>query len=242
MPFPSARRDEPRLTSSSLDGLTSSRTHSHNRQGGVKPVGRAASRSTSCDKSPRRLLRDRQRLRDPGAPGSFCRRISATPLSGTTSTSTASPPPCTFPRSSFSDSSAAVGTIASFGALAGGFLARPVGGLVGGHIGDRYGRKKVLVASMIVMGISTLGVGALPSYHSIGIWAMILLVAARLLQGLGAGAEYGGEVLMVVEHFGSRRRGFWASLGNTGVFPGGVFTTLTFAVISRFPEEQQQFL
>jgi MHS family shikimate/dehydroshikimate transporter-like MFS transporter len=147
-----------------------------------------------------------------------------------------------FPAIFFPGDSAVAGTLASFGVLAGGFLVRPIGGLIGGHIGDRYGRKKVLVGSMLGMGISTTAVGLLPSHQTIGLWAAILLVVARLLQGLAAGAEYGGSVLMVVEHFSSRRRGFWASLGNTGVFAGGVFATLTFAVVTRFPADQQQFL
>ncbi|MER8073024.1 MFS transporter [Streptomyces sp. NPDC094034] len=147
-----------------------------------------------------------------------------------------------FPAIYFPGDSAAAGTLASFGVLAGGFLVRPIGGLIGGHIGDLYGRKKVLVGSMLGMGLSTTAVGLLPGHRTIGLWAAILLVLARLLQGLAAGAEYGGSVLMIVEHFPSRRRGFWASLGNTGVFAGGVFATLTFAVITRFPPDHQQFL
>lgn len=147
-----------------------------------------------------------------------------------------------FPAIFFPGDSDVAGTIASFGVLAGGFLVRPIGGLIGGHVGDRYGRKKVLVASMVGMGVSTVAVGLLPGHQTIGIWAAVLLIVARLLQGLAAGAEYGGSVLMVVEHFSSRRRGFWASLGNTGVFAGGVFATLTFAVITSFPPEQQEFL
>ncbi|MFC9838423.1 MFS transporter [Rhodococcus sp. NPDC127530] len=147
-----------------------------------------------------------------------------------------------FPTIFFPSDSQLVGTLASFGTLAGGFLIRPVGGLIGGHIGDRYGRKKVLVASMVLMGGSTVVVGLLPGYDIWGVWAAVLLIIARLLQGIGAGAEYGGSVLMITEHFDSRRRGFWASLGNTGVFAGGVFATLTFAIITRFPAEQQEYL
>ncbi|WP_170947635.1 MULTISPECIES: MFS transporter [Nocardiaceae] len=147
-----------------------------------------------------------------------------------------------FPAIYFPSDSALIGTLASFGTLAGGFLIRPVGGLIGGHIGDRYGRKKVLVGSMLLMGGSTVVVGILPGFETLGVWAPVLLIIARLLQGVGAGAEYGGSVLMITEHFDSRRRGFWASLGNTGVFAGGVFATLTFAVITRFSEDQQDYL
>jgi MFS transporter, MHS family, shikimate and dehydroshikimate transport protein len=147
-----------------------------------------------------------------------------------------------FPQIFFTNNSQTVGIIASFGALAGGFLARPIGGIIGGHFGDRYGRKKVLVASMVIMGTSTTAVGLLPGHATIGIWAPMLLIIARLLQGLGAGAEWGGGVLMIVEHFSGRRRGFWGSLGNTGVYTGGALATMVFAFISRFPEDHQLYL
>jgi MHS family shikimate/dehydroshikimate transporter-like MFS transporter len=85
----------------------------------------------------------------------------------------------------------ALGTIASFGTLAVGFIARPVGGIIAGALGDKFGRKGPLVASMIVMGLATSSIGLLPSYDTIGIWAPILLVTARLIQGLGVGAQWG---------------------------------------------------
>ncbi|MFC4948718.1 MFS transporter [Pseudonocardia sp. GCM10023141] len=132
-----------------------------------------------------------------------------------------------------------VGVLASFAALAGGFLVRPIGGLIGGHIGDRYGRKKVLVASMIVMGISTVLVGLLPGYATIGVWAPLLLVVLRVVQGLGAGAEWGGGVLMVVEHFAKGRRGFWGSIGVLGVYTGITLSTLLFFLLSRLPAADQ---
>ncbi|MFE5708702.1 MFS transporter [Rhodococcus koreensis] len=139
----------------------------------------------------------------------------------------------------FSEASPAVGVIASFGTLAIGFLVRPIGGIVGGHFGDRYGRKKVLVASLIVMGVSTVAVGLLPTYETIGIAAPIVLLVARLAQGLGAGAEYGGGVLILVEHMGKNRRGFWGSIVGCGIWLGIALGTLVFAVITRLPEDVQ---
>ncbi|MER8072974.1 MFS transporter [Streptomyces sp. NPDC094034] len=146
-----------------------------------------------------------------------------------------------FARLFFPSASPTVSVIASFGTLASGFLIRPLGGIIGGHFGDRYGRKKVLVASMIVMGSGTFVVGVLPTYQTIGIWAPILLIAARLAQGLGAGAEWGGGVLMLVEHMSKDRRGFWGSISNFGVWLGIAFGTLVFAGITRLPEHVQMW-
>jgi MHS family shikimate/dehydroshikimate transporter-like MFS transporter len=142
----------------------------------------------------------------------------------------------------FPNTSPAVGVIASFGTLATGFLIRPLGGIIGGHFGDRYGRKKVLVASMITMGASTFAVGLLPSYMAIGIWAPILLILLRLTQGVGAGAEWGGGVLMLVEHMGKNSRGFWGSFANFGVWLGIAIGTLIFAGITRLPEDVQHWV
>ena len=103
----------------------------------------------------------------------------------------------------------AIGTIASFATFGVGFLARPVGGVVFGHFGDRVGRKTMLIITILIMGISTFIIGLLPTYKSIGIWAPILLVVMRLLQGFGLGGEYGGAALMTIEHAPRDRRGFW---------------------------------
>jgi MFS transporter, MHS family, shikimate and dehydroshikimate transport protein len=135
-----------------------------------------------------------------------------------------------------------VGALASFAALAGGFLIRPIGGIIGGHLGDRYGRKRVLVASLLVMGTSTVLVGLLPGYAVIGVWAPLLLVVLRVVQGLGAGAEWGGGVLMVVEHFARGRRGFWGSMGVLGVYTGITLSTLLFYLLSRLPAADQQWV
>ena len=142
----------------------------------------------------------------------------------------------------FPNTSPTIGVIASFGTLASGFLIRPIGGIIGGHFGDRYGRKKVLVASMITMGASTFLVGVLPSYAAIGIWAPILLVLARLAQGLGAGAEWGGGVLMLVEHMDKNHRGFWGSFANFGIWLGIAIGTLIFAGVTRLPQEVQLYV
>ena len=147
-----------------------------------------------------------------------------------------------FPTIFFGSNNELVGTIASFAALAGGFLIRPIGGIIGGHIGDKFGRKRVLVGSMVLMGIATFIIGVLPSYETIGVAATLLLILARLAQGLGAGAEWGGGTIMVVEHMSDRWRGFWGSLGNTGVYTGAILATLTFSVISRFPADQQEWI
>ena len=99
----------------------------------------------------------------------------------------------------FPDLSPAVGTIAAFGSYATGFLARPLGGTVFGHFGDRTGRKAMLSVTIILMGVGTFLIGCLPTYRQIGILAPLLLVALRIVQGLGIGGEWGGAVLMVIE-------------------------------------------
>ncbi|GAA3522993.1 MFS transporter [Amycolatopsis ultiminotia] len=145
-----------------------------------------------------------------------------------------------FAKEFFPGANPLVGLIAAFGAMAGGFLVRPLGGIIGGHFGDKYGRKRVLVASMIVMGASTFLVGLVPGYARIGVWAPILLVLLRLVQGIGAGAEWGGGALMVIEHFAHRRRGFWGSIGVLGVYSGITISTLLFYAVSKLPADTQQ--
>src|SRR5215212_6947685 len=110
-----------------------------------------------------------------------------------------------------------VGTLLAFTTYAVGFIARPVGGIVFGHYGDRLGRKQVLVATLILMGVATFAIGLLPTYASIGVWAPILLVTLRFLQGLGLGGEWGGAVLMTMESGDPNRRGFNASWPQVGV-------------------------
>ncbi|MGA2732519.1 MAG: MFS transporter [Syntrophobacteraceae bacterium] len=132
----------------------------------------------------------------------------------------------------------AVGTIVAFATFGIGFIARPFGGMVFGHFGDRIGRKTMLYLTLLIMGIGTTFVGLLPSYQSIGIWAPILLVACRLVQGFALGGEWGGAVLMAVEHAPENRRGFYGSWPQLGAPLGLVLGTLVFGYFARYPEEQ----
>ncbi|MDH2426350.1 MFS transporter [Sphaerisporangium sp. TRM90804] len=127
------------------------------------------------------------------------------------------------------------GTLGSFAAFAVGFLARPIGGVVFGHFGDRVGRKPTLVVTLLLMGLSTAGIGLLPTYDQVGLAAPILLVLLRLAQGFGAGAEYAGALVMVAETTDPRRRGLWASLPGAGVQIGILAATLVFTAFAALP-------
>lgn len=129
--------------------------------------------------------------------------------------------------------------LASFATVGVSFVARPIGGIVAGHLGDRFGRKSVLVATLLLMGISTVGVGLLPGYASIGVAAPVLLVALRLLQGLSAGGEWGGAALMAVEHAPAGRRGFFGSFPQIGVPIGLLLANLVFLTVSATTTEEQ---
>ncbi|WP_432198138.1 MFS transporter [Streptomyces sp. bgisy027] len=137
----------------------------------------------------------------------------------------------------FPDSDPLVGTLLSFLTYAVGFAARPLGALVFGHYGDRLGRKKLLVLSLLLMGGATFAIGLLPTHATIGSSAAVLLTVLRLVQGFALGGEWGGAVLLVSEHGDARRRGFWASWPQTGAPAGqllatGVLSLLT-AVLSE---------
>ncbi|NUR90679.1 MAG: MHS family MFS transporter, partial [Nonomuraea sp.] len=139
----------------------------------------------------------------------------------------------------FTKLSPASGTLASFATLGVGFLARPVGGILWGHFGDRLGRKAMLVASLLLMGVATVGVGLLPTYSSIGVFAPVLLLVLRLLQGISAGGEWGGAALMAVEHAPAGRRGRYGLYSQVGVPAGLILAQLVFfAVNSGLSEEQ----
>ncbi|MEV5547232.1 MFS transporter [Streptomyces sp. NPDC052309] len=136
----------------------------------------------------------------------------------------------------FPESDPLVGTLLSFLTYAVGFAARPLGALVFGHYGDRLGRKKLLVLSLLMMGGATFAIGLLPTHATIGTAAPVLLTVLRLVQGFALGGEWGGAVLLVSEHGDARRRGFWASWPQTGAPAGqllatGVLSLLT-AVLS----------
>lgn len=130
----------------------------------------------------------------------------------------------------FPDIDPIIGLMASFGTFAVGFLARPVGGFVAGHVGDRVGRKAMLVASLLIMGVGTTLIGALPTFAQVGYWAPVLLLILRILQGFGAGAEWGGAALMSVEHATRDRRGFYGSFTQIGVPVGMLMATGAFTL------------
>jgi MFS family permease len=139
----------------------------------------------------------------------------------------------------FPDLSGVVGTLASFATFAVGFLARPLGGIVAGHVGDRYGRKPPLIGAMVVMGVGTFVIGVLPGYDRIGIWAPVLLVVVRLVQGFGVGAQWGGAALLLIEHAPVARRGFYGSLVQTGAVFGAVAGNAVFLLVSGLLTEAQ---
>src|SRR5215208_6041098 len=130
------------------------------------------------------------------------------------------------------------GTLAAFGTFALGFVARPLGGIVFGHYGDRLGRKPMLVLTLLIMGFATFCIGLLPTYSAVGILAPILLLVLRLAQGFGVGGEWGGAVLMAVEHASEGKRGFYGSWPQVGVPAGLVLATLVFSVFAARPEDE----
>ncbi|RCV50419.1 MFS transporter [Marinitenerispora sediminis] len=124
-------------------------------------------------------------------------------------------------------------TLAAFGTLGVGFAMRPIGGIIGGHLGDRIGRKPVLVGALLLMGFATVGIGLLPTYDQVGILAPILLVLLRLLQGIGFGAEWGGAILMTFEHAPRRRRGFYSAIPQAGVPLGLLLANVAFLLSAQ---------
>jgi metabolite-proton symporter len=130
-----------------------------------------------------------------------------------------------------------VGTLLAFATYAVGFIARPLGGVVFGHYGDRIGRKRLLMLSLILMGVATVLIGLLPTYAQIGVWAPIALVALRLVQGFVVGGEWGGAVLMAAEHGDSARRGFWASWPQAGVAAGSLLSAGVLALMAGLQNE-----
>jgi metabolite-proton symporter len=137
----------------------------------------------------------------------------------------------------FPKSDPVVGTLLSFLTFGVGFVVRPIGGILFGIMGDRYGRKPVLVATLLMIGIGTTFIGVLPTYNQIGIWAPLLLVAMRVVQGLGAGAEYGGAVIYLVENAPAKHRGFWGGFAPLGVSVGNLLAAGAFALVTTLPRE-----
>jgi len=143
-----------------------------------------------------------------------------------------------FNRLFFPNSDPLMGTLLAFGTYAVGFIARPVGGIVIGHYGDKVGRKSMLVLTLMIMGVATFFIGLLPTYEQIGIWAPIALVVLRLAQGFGVGGEWGGAVLMAVEHAPPGKRGFYGSWPQIGVPAGLLLANAVFSYFSSLPDEQ----
>jgi MFS family permease len=139
----------------------------------------------------------------------------------------------------FPGASPLAGTLATLGTFAVGFVARPLGGVVFGHIGDRIGRKMTLVATLLTMGIATFLIGLLPTYEQIGAAAPVLLVVLRIAQGLAVGGEWGGAVLISVEHAPEARRGFYGAFPQLGVPLGLITSNLAFLVLAAAMANEQ---
>jgi metabolite-proton symporter len=130
------------------------------------------------------------------------------------------------------------GTLLAFSTYTVGFAARPIGGIVIGHYGDKLGRKSMLVLTLVMMGVATCLIGVLPTYETIGYWAPVLLVVLRIVQGFGVGGEWGGAVLMAVEHAPAGKRGFYGSWPQIGVPAGLLTSTLVFSTFASLPQDQ----
>jgi MFS family permease len=137
----------------------------------------------------------------------------------------------------FPKSDPLVGTLLSFLTFGVGFVVRPIGGVLFGIMGDRFGRKPVLVATLLMIGVGTTAIGFLPTYAQVGYWAPVLLVAMRVVQGLGAGAEYGGAVIFLVENAPPGHRGFWGGFAPLGVSIGNLLAAAAFALVTMLPRE-----
>src|SRR3984885_7057789 len=137
----------------------------------------------------------------------------------------------------FPKSDPLTGTLLAFLTFGVGFVVRPLGGVLFGIMGDRFGRKPVLVATLLMIGIGTTAIGLLPTYARIGYWAPALLVAMRVVQGLGAGAEYGGAVIFLVENAPAGQRGFWGGFAPLGVSIGNLLAAAAFALVTLLPRD-----
>jgi MHS family shikimate/dehydroshikimate transporter-like MFS transporter len=130
-----------------------------------------------------------------------------------------------------------MGTLASLATYSVGFVARPVGGIVIGHYGDRIGRKSMLVLTLVIMGVATFLIGLLPTYETLGPMAAVLLVILRIAQGFGVGGEWGGAVLMAIEHAPPGKRGYYGSWPQIGVPAGLLLANLVFSLFAGLDEE-----
>lgn len=130
-----------------------------------------------------------------------------------------------------------IGVLAALSTFGVGFFVRPLGGFVLGRLGDRYGRKPILIFTLVLMGVSTVAVGFLPTYASVGILAPILLVLLRLVQGFGAGAESAGAIAIVAEYAPLRRRGFYTSFVQSSQIVGSLLASVVFVIVSSMPQD-----
>jgi MFS transporter, MHS family, shikimate and dehydroshikimate transport protein len=144
--------------------------------------------------------------------------------------------PLVFNKLFFPNFDPLVGTLLAYTTFFVGFISRPVGGIIFGHYGDRIGRKTVLVLTILIMGTATFLIGLLPTYASVGIWAPIMLLFLRVFQGIGIGGEWGGAVLMAVEHSPTGRRGFYGSWPQIGVPAGLLLSSGMVYLLSYLPE------
>ena len=142
-----------------------------------------------------------------------------------------------FGRVFFPDSSPATGTLLALATFGVGYVARPLGAVILGHVGDRLGRKKVLVFTLLLMGVSTFLVGCLPTYGQVGVLAPVLLVVLRLLQGLSAAGEQAGANSMSLEHAPAHRRAYFTSFTLSGTQAGQILATAVFLPVATLPEE-----
>ncbi|MEK0156132.1 MFS transporter [Arthrobacter oryzae] len=143
-----------------------------------------------------------------------------------------------FPKVFFSGMDDWVGVVAAYGTFAAGYLARPLGGVIFGHFGDKLGRKGMLIVSMLVMGVASTLIGLVPDASVAGPWGAVMLVILRVFQGIAVGGEWGGAALMALEHSESGRRGFAASFVNAGAPTGAVLGTFIMGAFSSLPNEQ----
>ncbi|CAG9183378.1 MFS transporter [Cupriavidus pinatubonensis] len=142
-----------------------------------------------------------------------------------------------FPKLFFSNMDPVLATVVSFATLGVAFVTRPIGAVIFGHFGDTIGRKAMLLASLLLMGLATVAIGLLPTYEQIGIAAPLLLVALRLIQGLAVGGEWGGATTMIVEYAPPHRRGFYGTFVQLGNAFGVLLSTGAFALVAMLPED-----
>jgi MFS family permease len=143
-----------------------------------------------------------------------------------------------FPKVFFSGMDDWVGVVAAYGTFAAGYMARPLGGIIFGHFGDKMGRKGMLIVSMLVMGVASTLIGLVPGASVAGPWGAVMLVILRVFQGIAVGGEWGGAALMALEHSESGRRGFAASFVNAGAPTGAVLGTFIMGAFSSLPNAQ----